>query len=546
MYYLSYRSIAGRLTLSFGLVILLFGAVAATTTITGRIIEKRSTHIIEVSMPRTNLVADLQSALVNVQVATQSVFLYSDEEDITFSRDEYLAAKEQFLSKLDLLHQNIEQYRVTEEIETLTKAISEGAGSIFEMSTRIVDAAANGRGQGNEFFLFSLRDQIDVVRGSLDQFDQQLRDSNREDILFINEQTRKATLISLVMVIVASLIAAIAGWAVIRSVRNPIGETIQSLERIAEGDLSQPVEITEQYEIGRLQIAASSMRENLVGIISGIKDSAQLVTDESATLSFSAEEMRQGSAAQLQSASSMAEMLEQVSVTMGKVSRMAQDANQHAASVDEQSSLGDQAIQSMLGEIDLIAQSVQKAASTAQELETTSITISDITRVIGELAAQTNLLALNAAIEAARAGEQGRGFAVVADEVRSLAERTNRSAQEISEMVGSIDAGVRSMRSHMEATVERVDSGLELARDTGGAIETIRESARKATSLIDEVSRSIQQQVQASEDASERIERMVGIIDTNAKSADQVAQTATGLDSLAATLAESVSSIRHV
>lgn len=175
-------------------------------------------------------------------------------------------------------------------------------------------------------------------------------------------------------------------------------------------------------------LAAVAMRENLVRIISNLKQSAQQVAEESASLTLSADNMKTDAADQLQSAAMMAVTLEQLSVNVGHVSELANDVQHHARTVDDHANAGAETIGSLMVEIEDIAETVQRASDTAGELGTTSNTISQITTVIGELADQTNLLALNAAFEAARAGEQGGGFSVVVDEVRNLAERTNQSA----------------------------------------------------------------------------------------------------------------------
>ena len=160
--------------------------------------------------------------------------------------------------------------------------------------------------------------------------------------------------------------------------------------------------------------------------------------------------------------------------------------------------------------------------------------------MIKEVADQTNLLALNAAIEAARAGEQGRGFAVVADEVRKLAEKTGTSAQEIATMITSMQQGAQAMASQMTLSVEQVKAGMAIAEKTGASIEAILGGATQVVAIVDDVSRALREQAVASQDIAGRVETIAQMIDGNNHSMETVADTATQLDHLAIRLRDDV------
>ena len=176
---------------------------------------------------------------------------------------------------------------------------------------------------------------------------------------------------------------------------------------------------------------------------------------------------------------------------------------------------------------------VNTTAGTIRELEVFSGQISNIVNVIRDIADQTNLLALNAAIEAARAGEQGRGFAVVADEVRKLAERTSNSTQEITGMIDKIQAGTRQAAQEMEAGVARVSAGVELARRAGDAVIEIRGSTEASAQAVGHITTALQEQSSAARDIARQVEKIAQGAEENAASVGQTSAAADNLHDLA-------------
>ncbi|MGL4997215.1 MAG: methyl-accepting chemotaxis protein, partial [Deefgea sp.] len=187
---------------------------------------------------------------------------------------------------------------------------------------------------------------------------------------------------------------------------------------------------------------------------------------------------------------------------------------------------------------------IRHAAISAEELDSSSVRISSITMVIKDVADQTNLLALNAAIEAARAGEQGRGFAVVADEVRKLAEKTGQSAQEIAAMINTIQHGAKQMAEQMRVSVKDVEAGMQVAHNAGQAMNLITGSANSVASVIEDVNVALTEQASASQMLANRVENIVQMIDSNTRSTSEVAATANTLDSMADTLRSNISRYR--
>jgi methyl-accepting chemotaxis protein len=191
-----------------------------------------------------------------------------------------------------------------------------------------------------------------------------------------------------------------------------------------------------------------------------------------------------------------------------------------------------------------VATAVNEAAGTIRELENYSNEISAIINVIREVADQTNLLALNAAIEAARAGEQGRGFAVVADEVRKLAERTTESTHTIANVIEKVQAGARRAAQEMENGVARVNGGVELAHQAGHSITGIQVGAERVAVAVDDIGSALDEQATAGQEIARGVERIAGMAEENSASVRQTSAAAERLHDLAGELERSVARFR--
>ena len=285
----------------------------------------------------------------------------------------------------------------------------------------------------------------------------------------IEEQTRVEVAIA------GSIFMLIQAWTVIGKIKQGLLESKAAAEAIAAGDLTKPLPVPSRDELGDVNAALSVMRNNLHELIASVRDGIVSMNQSSGDVSSSAHSSLKVTEMQSEAASGMAAAMEQLSVSIDQVSEHANDAHRVSKSSSEQATEGGKIIQSAATEMENIATAVNDVAGTIRGLEEYSAQISGIVNVIREIADQTNLLALNAAIEAARAGEQGRGFAVVADEVRKLAERTATSTKEITGMISKIQDGTKQAVHEMEISVKRVSDGVGLARQAGNSVSNISE-----------------------------------------------------------------------
>ena len=311
--------------------------------------------------------------------------------------------------------------------------------------------------------------------------------------------------------------------------------------RIAAGDLSTNVSCPPGDS---LLADTGRMQDTLRAMISTILDNAEHVSSAANQLLSAAEEVADRSQRQSDAASSMAASVEEMAVSIDQVRENATEAHsisENSASISEE---GAAVIHSAASEMRQISEAVQASSEIVEDLGRQSDQITSIVNTIREIADQTNLLALNAAIEAARAGEQGRGFAVVADEVRKLAERTSLSTTEIATMVTRIQQGTRGAVASMQAGVAKVGSGVELASQAGESINSIRDGAQRVSQVVNSISDSISEQSHASNDIAHKIETIAQMSEESAAAVRHTADAARRLHQLSGELHAAVAQFK--
>ena len=279
-------------------------------------------------------------------------------------------------------------------------------------------------------------------------------------------------------------------------------------------------------------------------LIREVVGSSREVLTLTTSLTKAAEAVAFSSRAQDDASQSMATALEETKASIEQVADNAVRAQQIAEEADHLSEGGRKIVQSAAEDMGLIAASVQKSARYIQTLGDESVQINSIVNVIKEIADQTNLLALNAAIEAARAGEQGRGFAVVADEVRKLAERTANSTKEISAMIARVQTGTAEAVSSMNEGSAQVAEGVELANKAGESMSSIREGAERVISAVRDITGALKEQEIATQLIVDNVTHIVEMADKNCSETEGIALTAENLDKLAHRLQQMVDRFR--
>jgi methyl-accepting chemotaxis protein len=321
-------------------------------------------------------------------------------------------------------------------------------------------------------------------------------------------------------------------WLLIRRlISRPITIMVERLRDIAEGegDLTQRVDASRKDEIGQLGKWFNEFVQKVHDLIGSVAIAADEVTSASSQIAGTNEEMAAGMGEQNQQITQISAAVEQMSASVIEVARKSSEASTRSQESGQIAEQGGEVVSQTVNDMQMIAEAVNSSAASVSELGKRGEQIGQIIEVINDIADQTNLLALNAAIEAARAGEHGRGFAVVADEVRKLADRTTKATEEISESIKAIQTETDQAVSRMNKGTEQVSEGVDRASQAGQSLEQIVAAAKDVSGMVQSIAAAAEQQSAAGEQVSRSIQAVSTVTNQVSEGSRQAAQSATVL-----------------
>jgi methyl-accepting chemotaxis protein len=524
-----------RLGLSFGFMLLLVAITLVLGVTKMAVMNNATEQIVKDRYPKTVLAND---AIIRTLDNGRSVrnLLLENEEGIEKNKAIIKANRDKIKADLEQLDKMINTAKGRE----LMNAIVRQRDALDPKYDELMALAKSDRKQATEFLLNSFATTNTAYAKALSDisgFQGELMEKEGVAVMAAHVSAQN-------LMIGAGITAVLAGialaFAVTRSLTVPLDKAVNVANCLARGDLTVAIEVDSRDETGMLLAAMQNMVGNLKKMISEILTGADRVSSTAEQLSASSCQVAEGSRQQSAAASSMAAAVEEMTVSIDQVSSNANEArsaSRHSCALSEQ---GGQVIQNAVAEMAKIEGSVEQSSHIIKSLEEQSSDISAIVQVIKDIADQTNLLALNAAIEAARAGEQGRGFAVVADEVRKLAERTAKSTQEITSMIEKIQGGTRDAVTSMESGASRVNNGVTLANQAGESITQIETEATRVAEVVSAISESLKEQSTASNDIAKNVEIIAHMAEENSSAVQQTAEAAQHLEKLASALQSAI------
>lgn len=416
------------------------------------------------------------------------------------------------------------------------KAITESFNNYYELAHGVSEGMVSGSADfsalsGN---IQKMRTSLNSLKTQLESFRDQSHQLFSENIEQSTAAADRALTVGLVVGVVTIAVLIMTSLYIVAVVTRNLGKVISSLKEIAsgEGDLTSRIRQNSDDEIGELVYWFNSFIEKLQKTIGEVVRTIEPLTQTSSELSSLAKGSKQASSDQLESTLNVSRSINEMHESLNENAQNAANAADSANLADEESKHGLKVVHATVNSIQEVAAEVEKAVDTIRQLEADTENVGNILDVIQGIAAQTNLLALNAAIEAARAGEQGRGFAVVADEVRTLASRTQESTEEIHNVIEQLRKTARTITTVMEQGQVKAKESVDQAAVAGESLQKITGGVETITQMNMQIASATEEQQQTSSYIQDSVE--------------QIRQTADSAAAYSAEVAKSTEQLQHV
>ncbi|ASG65004.1 chemotaxis protein [Idiomarina piscisalsi] len=386
--------------------------------------------------------------------------------------------------------------------------------------------------------------QSDTLMTQTDELQTSVRNIAEDSRNSAADSISTSSWINSIITVISIALAVLISWLTVRSISRPLSRVNHMLNIMAEGNLTERVDYDAQDEFGELATNTNKLTVNLRKLIEGIANRATQLATAAEQSSNVSDETTNAIDEQRRQIEQVATATQEMNNTASEMADGADQALREIQHSDDEAKRVRQISDKNRSTIEQLAHEIQGASQVIDQLSENSSNIGGILDVIRGIADQTNLLALNAAIEAARAGEQGRGFAVVADEVRTLASRTQESTEEIQDMIENLQTDSKRAVEVMNRGREQAELSVQQSDEAAQALQSITESVHQASDSSNHIANAAQEQSRTAHDISERLESIVSIAEQTASGSKQTAQASNEVAKLADELQDSIKSFR--
>ncbi|MDD2272462.1 MAG: methyl-accepting chemotaxis protein [Desulfuromonadaceae bacterium] len=512
-----------RLGLSFTVIVFMMMLVNGLIIFRSNQMKMTMDDLIHDKYRKTVLLNDIKGEINIIALTLRNLLIVEDSDALKKEVDSINGSREKIASLMDEFSTIVK----TETDKELFKKLGDARLAYIESQKKVINLIeARNVGDAKKELLTTVRKAQEYylyLSDKLIEHNKSNMEKTGNEAKAVANQSRNIVIGALAASVILSFLLA---TIIIRSITVPVKALLTALQKIAEGDLTVQIGHTSSDEIGMLSNSFRMMINNLRNMISEVSNTSVHVASAANQLNFTAEQIATGAEEVAAQTVTVATASEEMSATSGDIAQNCQMAVESATLASESAITGSRIVSSTIAAMEQISQQVSNTAQTVVVLGSRSDQIGDIVATIEDIADQTNLLALNAAIEAARAGEQGRGFAVVADEVRALAERTTKATREIGEMIKAIQNETKAAVVQMNMGVKEVEQGTANASRSGEALLEILKRINDVTMQINQIATAAEEQTATTSEITNNIHQITEVLQGTASGSHESVKAA--------------------